>query len=92
MAWIKSIKHPEHGAIALYWEVMTVLYDHQAQSSTLQAGGWVTKQDYDDGMAPLMVRRWEIPSGLAPELAAGAVAFISGFAKQQPEFEGWQEV
>lgn len=35
---------------------------------------------------------WEIPSGLAPELAAGAIAFVTGYARAQPEFEDSEDV
>lgn len=91
MAWIKELEHNETGAIASYWEVMSVHYDHRAQTSILVAGGWVSKVAYDGAKEPLLTKRWEIPAGLAPQLAAGAVSFVSGFAKAQPEFEGWQE-
>lgn len=88
MAWIKEIAHESHGAIASYWEVVSVYYDHRRQLSQLEVGGWVSAEAYANGLAPLLVKNWEIPSGLAPQLAAGAIAFVSGFAKQQPEFQG----
>lgn len=89
MAWIKNIAHESHGAVASYWEVVSVFYDHKRQISILEVGGWVSAQAYADGLAPLMTKNWEIPSGLAPQLATGAVQFVSGFAKSQSEFEGW---
>jgi hypothetical protein len=39
-----------------------------------------------------MMRQWQIPSGLAPQLSAGANQFVSDYAKSQPEFQGWQDV
>jgi hypothetical protein len=90
MAWIKSIKNPQYGAIAEYWEVLSVYYNHRRQVSILEIGGWVDKAEYDNNSSPLLTRSYEIPSGLAPELAVGAVAFVSGYAKAQPEFEGWE--
>lgn len=92
MAWIKNIAHPEHGAVASYWEVMSVYYDHKRQISTLQVGGWVSATEYNSNMAPLLIKIYEIEAGLAPQLAQGAVAFIAGYARQQPEFEGSQNV
>lgn len=91
MAWIKNIEHPDNGAVATFWELIGVVYDHRAQTSVLTVGGWVSQEAYAS-KEPLMVKRWEIPSGLAPELAAGAVAFVSGYAKQQSEFVGATDV
>lgn len=92
MAWTKVIKHPSNGAEASYWEVISINYDHKSQLSMLQIAGWVDGQAYEDGLEPLIVKNWEIPSGLAPQLAAGAIAFITNFAKSQPEFEGSTDV
>lgn len=91
MAWIKQIADESTGAVAEYWEVIGVVYDHRSQISTLSVGGWVNKLHYNANRNPLLRREWIIPSGLAPQLAAGAVAFVSGYAKQQAEFDGWQE-
>lgn len=88
MAWIKQIAHPEHGASANYWEVISIYYDHKRQQSVLEVGGWVGQAEYDAGLSPLMTKIWEIPSGLAQQLAEGAIAFVSGYAMAQPEFEG----
>lgn len=89
MGWIKEIEREDNGAKALFWEVLSVVYMHKEQQSNLTVGGWITKNAYDSGLSPIIVKEWVIPSGLAPELAAGAVLFVSGFAKAQPEFEGW---
>lgn len=90
MAWIKNIEHVEFGAVASYWEVVSIQYDHRKQLSELKVGGWVSEQAYLDGKEPLIVKMWEIPSGLAPELSQGAITFVTNFAKSQPEFEGAQ--
>lgn len=90
MAWIKNIEDSSTGVVASYWEVISVYYNHKKQESLLEVGGWVSEQAYVDGKNPIMNKAWQIPSGLAPELASGAVAFVSGYAKQQPEFEGWE--
>lgn len=92
MAWIKTIAHEAHGAEAHYWEVISVYYEHKRQLSILEVGGWVNAEAYNNGLSPLLTKIWEIPSGLAPQLATGAVQFVSGFAKSQPEFEGWANV
>lgn len=89
MAWIKNIEDESTGVIVPYWEVVSVFYNHRLQLSVLEVGGWASKDAYDNNKAPVLVKRWEIPSGAAPQLAQGAVAFVSGYAKQQPEFQGW---
>jgi hypothetical protein len=92
MAWLKNIEDESTGAIIPYWEVIGVYYNHRLQLSTLEVGGWFSKETYENNKMPSMVRRWEIPSGLQPQLASGAVSFVSGYAKSQPEFEGYEEV
>lgn len=90
MAWIKSIAREDNGAVATYWEVISIYYDHSKETSDLAIGGWVDEEAYTNNLQPLMTKNWIIPAGLAPELAAGALAFVGGFAKNQEEFEGWE--
>jgi hypothetical protein len=88
MAWIKEIEEENTSAVARYWQVISILYNHRSQKSVLEVGGWVSKDAYDNQKTPLMTRHWEIGSGLAPELAAGALAFVEGYALSQLEFQG----
>lgn len=90
MGWIKSIAH-ETEAIAEYWEVVSIFYDHKAQTSNLAVCGWVSKAAYNANSPALISRNWNIPSGSAPKLAEGAVAFITAFARSQPEFHGSED-
>lgn len=92
MAWIKEIKRQDNGASAFYWEVISIHYSHIEQTSRLIVGGWVSQEAYEELKEPLMTKEWEIPSGLAPELSAGALAFVGGFAKSQVDFAGFTEV
>jgi hypothetical protein len=92
MAWIKSYTLEDTGVVASYWEVIGIHYQHREQISALQVGLWISGDAYTQNKAPLQIKTYIIPSGLAPELAAGALAFVSGYAKAQPEFEGWEEV
>lgn len=92
MAWLKEIVDPNTGATAVFWEVMGISYNHRAQKSVLEVGGWISQEHYNNNKSPLMFKYWEIPSGLAPELAAGAVGFVTGFARAKPEFEESQDV
>ena len=91
MAWFKDIEEQNTGAVAAYWEVIGIQYNHRTQMSVLEVGGWVSQAHYSASKSPLITKFWEIPSGLAPELAAGALAFVSGYARAQPEFEGSEE-
>lgn len=91
MAWIKEIEQESTGAVASYWEVISVFYEHQRGASTLVVGGWISQEAYNNSKSPLLVKSWEIPSGLAPALAEGAVGFVSAFAKSQIEFDGYEE-
>lgn len=87
MSWEKSIVREDNGAIASYWEVISVFYNHRTQNSELTVGGWVSEDAYTTGLEPLIVKSWNVPAGLAPDLSVGAVAFVSGFAQEQPEFQ-----
>ena len=92
MGWCKTIEDEKTGVNVTFWEVISVVYNHREQQSDLCVGGWISKSAYDSNKDPAMVKNWTIPSGLAPELATGAVAFVSSYAKTQPEFEGYTEV
>jgi len=87
MSWIKSIAREDNGAVATYWDVISVVYNHREQLSNLTVGGWVDEEAYASNLQPLILKEWIIPAGLNPQLAAGAVAFVSGYAQSQPEFQ-----
>jgi hypothetical protein len=91
MAWIKEYVDPDTGVTASYWEVVGIVYQHREQLSELKVGLWVSAEAYAANKACLRVKTYLIPSGLAPELSAGAIGFVSGYARAQPEFEGSQD-
>lgn len=88
MALIIDIEKEDNGAIASYWEVISIFYNHRKNKSSLVMGGWVSKVAYESDKEPLMTIDWEIDAGLAPQLAAGALEFVKNYAKSQPLFEG----
>lgn len=90
MAWIKSIQL-ENRTVASYWELIDVYYSHKSQVSTFQYGGWVDAQAYEEGAPPLLTERHTIPAGLAPQLAAGALAFGTSIIRALPQFAGSTE-
>ena len=88
MAWIKKIPHPENGAIASYWDSVSVFWNKQSETTQFIVGGWINRQAYQDKLKPILTFTWEIPSGSNPQLSAAADAFLSAFAKAKEEFEG----
>lgn len=86
MAWIKEITDEETGQVVRYWEMFTIFYEHTKQLSTLRVGGWVNKEAYYEGKSPTIYRVYFISSGLAPQLASGAKAFVTQYALSQEEF------
>jgi hypothetical protein len=92
MAWTKTWTDPDTGIQASHWEVIGIVYQHQAQLSELKVGCWSSAQAYADGKQPVTTKTYSIPSGLAPSLATGALQFVTGYAMQQPEFEGAEVV
>ena len=89
MAWLKTYTLPNTTlSFEAYWEVIGIVYQHQAQLSELKIGCWANAEDYAANLQPVDVKVYSIPSGLAPSLAAGAIQFVTGYAMQQPEFDG----
>lgn len=92
MAWIKEYVDPDTGVTASYWEVIGIDYRHREQLSTLQVGLWISQAAYQANKAAIRTKTYLIPSGLAPQLSAGAIAFVASYARSQPEFEGSEDV
>ena len=67
-------------------------YNKRKEISELIVGIWVDQEAYNNNLEPISVLSKTIPSGSAPELAAGAYAFTMGFMKTLPEFEGAEEL
>lgn len=88
MAWIKKIPHPETGAIASYWDSVSVYWNKQTGTTQFIVGGWANKQAHQDGLKPVLSFNWEIPSGTNPELSGAADEFLTAFARAKEEFEG----
>jgi len=92
MAWIKEIVEENTGTVVSYWEVISVFYSHKDRQSDLVVGGWISKQAFDDKKDPVIVKSWGVPAGAAPELSAGAVTFVTNFARAQDMFDGNTDV
>ena len=92
MAWLKNIAEGRTGAEATFWEVVSIVYNHREEQSDLTVGGWVSEGAYTEGKDPIITKNWSIPSGLAPELATGAISFVTSYARARDEFEGSEEV
>lgn len=92
MAWKKQFTHPNTGSVGEFWEVIGISYNHRAQKSLLSVGCWVNKDAYDAEKHPMHEMSWEIPSGLAPQLSAGAVGFVTNYVRSLPEFEGSENI
>lgn len=88
MAWIKEWEHPDNGSIGSYSEMETITYNNRTQLSEMSVSVWISAEAYNNNKSPLFTKIYIIPSGLAPELASGAKAFVQAYAKAQPEFEG----
>ena len=86
MAWLKEYIDPDTGVAASYWEVIGIDYRHREQLSTLQVGLWVSQAAYEANKASIKTVTYLIPAGLSPQLSTGALAFVEGYARSQPEF------
>ena len=92
MAWIKKIAHPDTGAIASYWDCVSVNWHKQSATSIFTVGGWANKAAYEANLKPVLTFTWEVPSGANPQLSTAADAFLSAWARQKSEFEGSVQV
>lgn len=88
MAWIKEWVDPDNDSVGNFWETQTILYNHRTQLSEMTIGVWKDAAAYNANKRPLFTKSYIIPSGLAPQLAQGAKAFVQAYAKAQPEFQG----
>lgn len=88
MAWIKEWEHPDTGSIGNYWEMETILYNHRTKLSEMRVSVWVSAFHYHTARQSMHTITYIIPSGLAPQLAAGAATFTTAYVMAQPEFEG----
>ena len=91
MAWIKQFVIEDTGVQGNFWEMISINYNHRKQVSEMVIGLWINQAAYDAEKEPIHFKIYSIPSGLAPELAGGAIAFTSGYARSQPEFEGSED-
>lgn len=92
MALKKQFTDSRTGVKSEYIEMIGINYDKRKELSELIVGVWVDQDAYDANLDPVMTITKTIPSGSAPELAAGAYAFTMGFMKTLPEFEGAEEL
>lgn len=92
MAFTKVRIDPATGASAEHWDLICINYNHRAQLSEMQFGVWVDKAAHDANLHPVHVEIFSVGSGLAPQLAAGALAFAMNYIKAQPGFEGAVDV
>lgn len=92
MAILKQLIQEETGVNVSYWDTISIFYSKIDSISILVVGGWINQKAHKDGLDPVMTRRYELPSGLAPQLAAGADAFVKAYVKSLPEFEGSHDV
>lgn len=92
MALKKQMVQASTGAKAEYIEMIGINYNKRKELSELIVGVWVSKQEYDANLEPVLTIINVIPSGSAPELASGAYAFTMNYIKSLPEFEGAEEV
>lgn len=87
MAWTKTWTDPDTGVIADYWEVIGIKYQHREQMSEMTVGVWVSAEAHAS-LQPVHTVVFNVPSGAAPELAAGALHFVTEYCLTQPEFDG----
>lgn len=88
MAWVKSILREDLKISADYWEFISIHYKHREQMSEIILGGWPSQTHFEEGADPLLTRTYMVPAGQAPDLAAGALAFCTAYARSQEEFAG----
>ena len=54
--------------------------------------GYVNKEAHDSGKQPVLSKFFEIPEGSQPQLAAAGKAFLLGYVRALPIFEGSEDV
>ena len=92
MAWKKQITIPNNGVVVEHFSLIDARYSHREQVTVFIYGGWVNKAAYDDNLEPVIRETVEFPSGEAPQLSAGVIAFAENKIRALPEFTGSEDV
>ena len=92
MALKKILTQANTGVKAEFIEMIGINYNKRKELSELVVGVWVDEAAYDANLEPVWMIFKTIPSGSAPELAAGAYAFTMGYMKTIPELLGAVDV
>lgn len=83
----------ENNGVAVgYWHEKELVYNMKTGIVVFTIDGYVNKQAYDDGLDPVLSKFYEIPEGTQPQLAAAGNAFLLGYIRSLPEFEGSEDV
>lgn len=91
MAWKKSMTDESTGVVYEHWDMILINYQHRSGMSEMIVGAWVNKEAYDAGRDPVRTKSYVIPAGTNPQLATAALAYVSGYVRAQPEFEGSED-
>ena len=90
MPWEKEISREDNGAVAKFWDIISLAYSKRTGNTELLVGGWVDQEANALGLEPLTRTYMTIPGGTNPQLGVAVSAFGAGYALAQPQFEGAQ--
>lgn len=82
----------ETGVEVNYWHEAELVYNMKAGTVVFTVEGYVSEEAYAEGKKPIASKFFEIPEGTQPELAAAGKAFLLGYVRALPDFEGSEDV
>ena len=83
---------PETGVTVEHWVESELVYNMKTGIVVFTVEGYFNKAAYDAGKQKVISKFFEIPEGTQPQLAAAGKAFLLGYVRALPEFEGSEDL
>ncbi|MBK7380558.1 MAG: hypothetical protein IPJ03_16505 [Ignavibacteriales bacterium] len=92
MPFLCDVTVPETGVVVGYWHESELVYNMKVGKVSFTISGYVNEAAYVAGKFPVVSKSFEISEGSQPQLATTGKAFLLGYVRALPEFEGSEDV
>lgn len=92
MPFLCDVTLEETNVVAGYWHEAELVYNMKSGYVVFTINGYVDQAAYEAGKQPVISKYFEIPEGTQPQLAAAGKAFLLGYVRALPEFDGSQDI
>ncbi len=92
MPFLCDVTVPETGVVVGYWHESELVYNMKVGKVSFTISGYVNEAAYVAGKFPVVSKSFEISESSQPQLVAAGKAFVLGYVRALPEFEGSQDI